>query len=114
MSNYPEIKTDELNHLLRQGKIDAFNTRIDAGDSCDLTSTDFRGLHLQGLIADGLDFSNSYFRQTDLRGIDFSNARLDGASIHGARIAGCRFPQELSADEINLSLVHGTRLRYGR
>lgn len=114
MSKQPEIKTDPLNHLLRKGHVQEFNQRISAGEGCDLTGGDFRGLRLVGLVADGLDFSNSYFRQTDLRGIDFSRANLNGASIHGARIAGCLFPMELSADEITLSLVHGSRLRYGR
>jgi uncharacterized protein YjbI with pentapeptide repeats len=47
-----------------------------------------------------------------LRGIDFSNARLEGASINGARISGAFFPAELSADEIMLSVNHGTHMRY--
>ena len=79
----------------------------------DLTSCDFRHLNLQGLIAKGLDFSNSYFRQADLRGIDFSQCvRLRGASIHGAKISGVYLPAPLSAEEITLSLQHGTRMRY--
>ena len=49
---------------------------------------------------------------SNLRGVDFSEARLEGASIHGAQISGVYFPAELSAAEINLSLEHGTRMRY--
>ena len=63
-------------------------------------------------IIDGLDFSHSYFRQADLRGVDLSQANLEGASIHSARIAGAYFPKEISADEILLSFMHGTRMRY--
>ena len=64
------------------------------------------------LDAAGIDFSNCYFRAADLRGIDFSNARLEGASINGAPISGAFFPAELSADEIMLSVNHGTHMRY--
>ena len=49
---------------------------------------------------------------SNLRGIDFSEARLEGASIHGAQISGVYFPAQLRADEISLSLEHGTRMRY--
>ena len=62
--------------------------------------------------ADGIDFGNCYFRQADLRGIDFSNSHMEGASVNGAKISGCFFPKELTAEEINLSLTHGTRMRY--
>ncbi|MBI5462142.1 MAG: pentapeptide repeat-containing protein, partial [Gammaproteobacteria bacterium] len=84
----PAIKDDPLYQLLRDGKIDEFNTRHKAGESSDLTGCDFRGLDLRGLVAEGLDLSDCYFRQTDLRGVDFSKAKLIGASIHGAKISG--------------------------
>ena len=48
-----------------------------------------------------------------MRGIDFSTCKLDGASINGAKISGCLFPTEFSAAELELSLLHGTRLRAG-
>lgn len=109
----PTIKSDPLYQLLREGKIDDFNSRYKAGEQCDLTGADFRGLDLRGLIADGLDLSGSYFRQADLRGVDLSTAKLVGASIHGAKISGVFFPADLPADEILMSLEHGTRMRYG-
>lgn len=109
----PAIKDDPLYQLLRDGKVGEFNARRAAGESCDLTGTDFRGLDLRGLDAAGLDLSNSYFRQADLRGVDLSSANLTGASIHGAKISGAYFPADLSAEEIIMSLEHGTRLRYG-
>lgn len=112
MSSGPKIKTDPLYRLLREGRIDAFNQQKAQGKQCDLTHCDFRGIDLRGLDAAGLDFTGCYFRQADLRGVDLSQARLEGASLHSARIAGAYFPQEIPADEIQLSLMHGTRMRY--
>ena len=112
MSTAPKIKTEPLYRLLREGKVEAFNAEKARGKTCDLTHCDFRGLDLRDIDADGLDFSGSYFRQADLRGVDLSKARMEGASIHSARIAGAYFPPEISADEIQLSLIHGTRMRY--
>lgn len=111
----PVISDDPLYQLLREGKVAVFNEKIAAGERVDLTGCDFRHLNLQGLDARGLDFSNSYFRQTDLRGVDFTECKsLEGASIHAAKISGTYFPSELDAEEIRLSLEHGTRLRYCR
>jgi len=109
----PIIKSDDyLYCLLRDGHINSFNEARERGENTDLTQSNFRGIDLRELNAEGLDLSNCYFRSCDLRGIDFSNARLEGASIHAARISGAHFPSELSAEEINLSLTHGTRMRY--
>ena len=112
MSTAPKIKTEPLYRLLREGKVDVFNAEKARGKTCDLTHCDFRGVDLRDIDADGLDLSGSYFRQADLRGVDLSKARLQGASIHSARIAGAYFPPEIPADEIQLSLIHGTRMRY--
>lgn len=98
--------------LLREGRVKDFNERKKLGEKIDLTDCDFRGLDLRGLDATGLDLSGCYFRQADLRGIDFSTSRLEGASINGAHISGAYFPRELSAEELTLSLLHGTRMRY--
>jgi len=112
MSDAPKIKTDPLYRLLREGKVSAFNEEKARGKRCDLTNCDFRGLDLRGLDTSGLDLSGCYFRQADLRGVDLSKAKLEGASIHSARIAGAYFPSEIPADEIVMSLMHGTRMRY--
>ena len=108
----PEIKDNPLYKLLREGRVAEFNRRRAAGESCDLTYSDLRGLDLCGLDAEGLDLGHCYLRQADLRGIDLSKTNLEGASIHGAKISGAYFPREVDADEITLSLVHGTRMRY--
>jgi uncharacterized protein YjbI with pentapeptide repeats len=109
----PQYKNDRLYRLLRQNHVEEFNRLRAQGESCDLFEADLRHLDLRNLDARGLDLSGAYLRDADLRGLDLRETRLDGASIHNARIAGTWFPSELSADEINLSLIHGTRLRYG-
>lgn len=108
----PLIHTNPMYQLLRAERIDEFNERRARGEKATLSDGDYRGLDLRNLNADGLDFSNAYFRNTDLRGIDFRNTRLEGASIAEAHISGCYFPIELTAEELHLSLTLGTRLRY--
>jgi uncharacterized protein YjbI with pentapeptide repeats len=112
MALKPLDYNDPLYQLLRDGNIKEFNRRKAQGEQCDLSGCELRNLDLRGLDAGGLDFSNSYFRGADLRGIDFSTARLEGASLNNAKISGAYFPFEISADEITLSVTHGTRLRY--
>lgn len=112
MSDTPKIKSDPLYRLLREGRVAVFNEEKARGQSCDLTHCDFRGIDLRELDTGGLDLSHCYFRQADLRGLDLSKAKLEGASIHGARIAGAYFPADIPADEIIMSLMHGTRMRY--
>lgn len=111
VSDIPEVNQDQMYQLLRKGKILEFNELKATGEACDLRNGDFRGLDLRGVDARGLDFSNGDFRHADLRGIDFYQSCLDGASLSGAKIAGTYFPPELSAEEVSLSLLHGTRVR---
>lgn len=109
----PQIKHDNAMYLLlREEKIDEFNQRKAAGELVELQHCDFRGLDLRGIDASGIDFTGSYFRQTDLRGIDFSKSILRECSLNGAKISGVYFPPELMPEEINMSLIHGTRMRY--
>lgn len=108
------IPSDKMYQLLREGCIKEFNAKKAAGDACDLRACDLRGLDLRGMDANGLDFRDCYFRQSDLRGVDFSHANLEGASINACKISGVFFPAELTAPEIELSLLHGTRMRYSK
>ncbi len=110
----PEIKTDPLYQLLRQEDIKGFNEQRDSLDTSELRSGDYRGRDLRNMNASGLDFSNAYFRNADLSGIDFRSTNLEGASILDAKLSGTYFPEELTAEEIRLSLNTGTRMRYRR
>ena len=104
---------DPLYETLRTENISEFNAKKTArGDLPSLSHGDFRGLDLRGMDARGLDLSHAYFRGADLRGIDFSQSNLEGASIAGAKISGTFFPNQLRADELLMSLTHGTRMRY--
>lgn len=104
---------DPLYQALKNENVEAFNkARATRNPLPSFKLCDFRGLDLRGLNAEGLDFSDAYFRGADLRGVDFRYATLEGASIAGAKISGCYFPAALSADEIVMSLNHGTRMRY--
>jgi uncharacterized protein YjbI with pentapeptide repeats len=108
----PTIKDDNLYDLLRRGEVEKFNAARSAGSSCDLCGSDLSGADLRDIDPRGLDLRDAYLRQADLRGLDLRETRLEGASIYGAKISGAYFPHELSADEITLSLLHRTRLRY--
>jgi uncharacterized protein YjbI with pentapeptide repeats len=110
----PRKSADPLYLLLREGRIEEFNRRSKAGESCDLRGCDFRGIDLRGIEAETLDFSDCYFRQADLRGLDLRRCKLEGASLHAAHVSGAYFPADITAPEIDLSDRLGTRLRYGR
>ena len=98
--------------LLKLGHVADFNRRRSEGEGCDLRNADLRGADLRELDAQELDLSGAYLRHADLRGLDLRHTNLEGASINSAKISGTYFPASLSAEEITLSLVHGTRLRY--
>jgi len=111
----PLLKNDDpMYRLLRDGDIESFNQQKASGVKVDLSNCDFRSVDLKGLDASGVNFSGCYFRQADLRGIDFSEANLEGASINGSKVSGAYFPERLSPYEIELSLLHGTRMRYSK
>ncbi|TBW49673.1 pentapeptide repeat-containing protein [Marinobacter halodurans] len=113
MEDNVRVLDHPLYQTLRNENIQAFNEAKAGLDNYpSFSHGDFRGLDLRGIDVDGLDLSHAYFRGADLRGIDFSNANLEGASIAGAKISGCLFPIALHADEIVMSLNHGTRMRY--
>jgi len=108
----PEDKQDPMYLLLKVGQVAEFNRRRAAGEHCDLRNTDLRGVDLRELDTHGIDLSGAYLRHADLRGLDLRHTNLEGASINSAKISGTYFPTSLSAEEVTLSLVHGTRLRY--
>jgi uncharacterized protein YjbI with pentapeptide repeats len=97
--------------LLRDDNIEQFNKEKAEGKVCDLTGCDFRGLDLRNLDVTGLDLTNAYFRGADLRSLDFRDCKLSGASLADSKISGCFFPHDITADEILMSVQHGTRLR---
>jgi uncharacterized protein YjbI with pentapeptide repeats len=110
----PKANADPLYRLLRDDEVSAFNKQRDPDKHYDFRGCTFRGSDLRGINARGLDLRDAYFRDADLRGIDFRGALLEGASLASARISGAFFPNELSAEELRLSVEFGTRLRCRR
>jgi uncharacterized protein YjbI with pentapeptide repeats len=108
---HPELKQNPMYLLLKHGNIEEFNRRRAAGEACDLANADLRGVDMRELDARNLDLSGAYLRHADLRGVDLRQTQLEGASISGAKISGTYFPTSISAEEITLALIHGTRLR---
>jgi uncharacterized protein YjbI with pentapeptide repeats len=108
----PIITDDPLYCLLREGKIDEFNARRQAGAQTELRQCDFRGSDLRGMDANGLDLTDAYFRGADLRGLDLRETNMRGASLAQAHISGTYFSAELDAQELMMSVQYGTRLRY--
>ena len=77
----------------------------------DLQGAQFRGYDLRKFNLYGADLTNAYLRNADLRGLDLSEAKLGGVSLKDAKISGVYFPKNISPQEIQLSITHGTRLR---
>ena len=106
------VRDNEDIRLLRGGKADEFNQKAKAGaESIDLKNANLRLADLRGLDLHRVDLSGAYLRNADLRGVDFSQANLEGASLHEAQISGTLFPENLSPEEIMLSVTHGCRMR---
>ena len=111
-ANNPNDK--QLGKLLLDGEIGAFNQTREKTGAYSLAGLDLSGVDLRNINASGLNMRDCRLGHSDLRGIDFSETNLAGASISCARISGTLFPSDLSAEEITLSLVHGTRMRAGK
>jgi len=106
----PSDEVKALTSLLRNGQYKEFLEEAE-GERPDLQNAELRFADLRGAPLEKADLRGAYLRRSDLRGLDLIDADLDGASIHDARIGGTRFPRDLSANEILLSLTHGTRMR---
>ncbi len=101
----------KLVELLCQGRVEAFNEARSGMESPSVRGADLCAADLRKLDASNLDMRDCHLRRADLRGVDLSTALLEGSSIAEARVSGALFPADFSAEELNLSLSHGTRLR---
>ena len=101
----------KLTELLDEN-IDIFNKLVENNEEVpDLRNKNLSGLDLSNAMLKGLDLSGSYLRNANLRGVDLTGCNLQGASIRNARINGTLFPEDLSAEEIIMSVTYGTRMR---
>ncbi len=108
----PKILDNPLYLLLREDRPKEFNKRRHSEAPIDLRYGNFRGNDLRGADLRQVDFEGAYFRSADLRGLDLSQTNLRGASLADAKVSGVLFPDELTPEEIRLSVELGTRLRY--
>ena len=110
----PRFLDDMAFRCLRTGDIDGFHKAIEGRDevdfsNCDLLGTDVRNADLSKVILRG-----AYLKDTDLRGQNLRHMDLEGCSMYRAKINGCFLPNNLSVEEVRLSLEFGSRLRTTR
>jgi hypothetical protein len=106
----PSPEVEHRSGLLRAGRFKEFGEEVGEG-SPDLRNADLRLADLRGAPIQTADLRGAYLRRVDLRGLDLIEADLDGASLQGALVSGVRFPRDLPAGEIEMSLRLGTRMR---
>jgi len=99
-----------LSALLRAGRFKEFSDEV-GDERPDLRNADLRQADLRGAPIQRADLRGAYMRRVDLRGLDLIEADLDGSSLHSALVSGVRFPRDLSAPEIEMSIRLGTRMR---
>lgn len=109
--NSQELQNSALFKALLAEDFELFNQLREQGDNTSFENASLRGFDLKQANLKGLNFSGAYLRNADLRGVDLRETNLDGASIREAKLSGTFFPKSLTASEISLSHVQGTRLR---
>ena len=107
----PRFPQDPAFKLLRVGEVDAFHKNIEDRDVVDFTGADLRGTDFRKVDLSKIILRDAYLRDADLRGCDLRHLDLEGVSLQSAKIGGAYFPDNLAANEIRMSLRHGTRLR---
>jgi len=111
MSSKPTFPDDPAFKCLRSGEIKEFHRLIAGRDVVDFSGTDLRGTDFRGADLSKVLLRDAYLRDANLSGCDLRQMDLCGANLHGAHIGGAYFQANLSAEEIMMSVQHGTRLR---
>ncbi|MBY0449280.1 MAG: pentapeptide repeat-containing protein [Cyanobacteria bacterium] len=98
--------------LIQEDRPHDFNRWVETHEGIvDLTGVHLRGYDLRAFNLATANLTNAYMRAADIRGLDLTAANLEGVSIKDAKISGTLFPRNVSAQEIQLSWEHGTRIR---
>jgi uncharacterized protein YjbI with pentapeptide repeats len=108
----PRFLDDPAFKALRLADFEAYNRQVTGQKRVDFSNTDLRGVDFRG-VADinKLNVQGAYMRDADLRGMDLRAWDMEGCSLYHAKISGAYFPAIISAQEIIMSVQHGTRLR---
>jgi uncharacterized protein YjbI with pentapeptide repeats len=109
----PSFPDDEAYRCLRSAEIDEFHRLIAKRDRVDFSNSDLRGVDFRKVDVTRLVIRGSYLRDADLRGLDLRKLNLEGVSLYHAKVSGTYFPENLSPEEIRMSVELGTRLRAG-
>ena len=107
----PQFLDDEAFKCLRAGELDRYRQLVAGRSEIDLRGADLRGTDFRHVDLGKVKLTGAYLRDADLRGKDLRHLDLEGCSLRNARIGGTFFPDALTAEEIRLSVEHGTRLR---
>lgn len=114
MAEKEVISLKPKEELLFEENLPAFNRLKAEGKAPDLRQANLSGLDLRKADLKGLDLTGCYLRGANLCGLDLTGCNLQGASLKGALVSGALFPENISAEEIRLSIDHGTRVRTRR
>ena len=108
----PRFLDDPAFKALRLADFEAYNRQVNGQKRVDFSNTDLRGVDFRGIADVGkLSVQGAYMRDADLRGLDIRSWDMEGCSLYHAKISGAYFPATMSAQEIIMSVQHGTRLR---
>jgi len=107
----PFFPDDPAFRCLRAGDLEGYHREIEGRKVVDFSATYLRAVDFRGADLSKVVLRDAYLREADFRGCDLRHLDLEGASLYGARISGTYFPEHLAAEEIRLSIQHGTRLR---
>lgn len=102
---------DEAFKALRSGDIERYNRLVANRRDIDFSNSDLRGSDLRRIDLTLVKLKGAYLKDCDLRGQDMRHMDLEGASLHNSKVGGVYFPDNVSSDEILMSLSRGTRIR---
>ena len=108
---FREPKELEAFHYLHSHQINLFHDAIAGKAMVDFSGTSLRGVDLRRVDIRRVNIKGAYMRGADVRGVDLRHHDLEGTSLHDALISGAYFPNNVSPQEITMSVELGTRLR---
>lgn len=107
----PKYLEDPAYRCLRVEDIDGYEMAIINRPEVDFTDANLRSVDLRKADLEKVILKGAYLRDADLRGCDLRHMDLEGTSFHNAKVAGAYFPYNVHALELEMSIVHGTRIR---
>lgn len=108
----PRFLDDLAFKALRLADFAAYNRAVAGQKRVDFSNTDLRGVDFRGIDdLTKLNVQGAYMRDADLRGLDIRTWDMEGCSLYHAKVSGAYFPATLSAQEVTMSVQHGTRIR---